>query len=188
MRSKPTCAALAATALSFAAFPFATQAADLADVPNDPLTVTCEDLGILPDFCDAEFITEEAVRAMLVSGPLTGAAMAPLMEAQVFGRRGALPPPPDVEAPAEGEMPQVFLPVFDFEAYGEMMAGGVSRTVVVEDLGLEVTVPVIDCRYAICLPSGMTGGPAFVGWEEVDMPEMAPMPMMPEAAEETPAE
>jgi hypothetical protein len=61
------------------------------------------------------------------------------------------------------------------------MAAGVSRTVVVEDLGVEVTVPVIDCRYAICLPAGITGGPGFVDWEQVEMPEMPPMPEMHEA-------
>ena len=155
-----------------AAIPAAVFAADLPDVPGDPLTVTCAELGIPEQACDPEVVTEDQIRAMLVSGPLTGAAMAPLMEAQVFGPRGALPTPPEVDAPAEGEMPPVFMPVFDVETYSEMMAAGVSRTVVVEDLGVEVTVPVIDCRYAICLPAGMTGGPAFVDWEQLEMPEM----------------
>ena len=74
-------------------------------------------------------------------------------------------------------MPKMLMPSFDADSYAEMMAAGVSRTLVVEELGLEVTVPVIDCRFAICLPRGMTGGPAFVSWEEVEMPEMPVMPM-----------
>ncbi len=182
MTSTTARAALSAAALCFSTvLPAATQAADLPEIPDEPLTVTCAELGIAPDFCDAEMIGEDVIRNMLVSGPLTGAAMAPLMEAQVFGPRGALSAPPEVEPPAEGEMPPVFMPVFDFDAYGEMMEAGVTRTVVVEDLGVEVTVPVIDCRFAICLPAGMTGGPSFVDWEEMEMPEMPPMPGMPEA-------
>ena len=181
MKSTTIRAALAATVLTLAAMPAAMQAADLPEVPSEPLTVTCADIGIPPEICDGGQVGEDAVRGMLVAGPLTGAAMAPLMEAQVFGPRGALPAPPEVDAPAEGEMPPLFVPVFDTETYAEMMAAGVSRTVVVEDLGIEVTVPVIDCRYAICLPSGMTGGPGFVDWEQVEMPEMPPMPEMPDA-------
>ena len=181
MISTTTRAGLAAAAFTFSAMPAALQAADLPEVPDEPLTVTCAELGIAPDFCDAEKVGADVIRNMLVSGPLTGAAMAPLMEAQVFGPRGALPAPPEVEPPAEGEMPPLFVPVFDFDAYGEMMDAGVSRTVVVEDLGVEVTVPVIDCRFAICLPSGMTGGPGFVHWEQVEMPEMPPMPAAPDA-------
>ena len=185
MTINATRAALAATALAFAtASPAALHAADLPEVPSEPLTVTCAELGIAPDFCDAEKVGEDVIRGMLVSGPLLGAAMAPLMEAQVFGPYGALPAPPEVGAPAEGEMPPLFVPKFDTQAYGEMLAAGVTRTVVVEDLGVEVTVPVIDCRYAICLPAGMTGGPDFVDWEEVEMPEMPPMPGMPEAPAE----
>jgi len=184
MTPKTTRIALAAAALAFSTIPAAMQAADLPEVPGDPLTVTCAELGIAPDFCTAETVTEDMLRGMLVSGPLLGAAMAPLMEAQVFGPRGALPMPPEVEAPAEGEKPPLFVPVFDHEAYAEMMAAGVSRTVVLDDLGLEVTVPVIDCRYAICLPAGMTGGPGFVDWEEVDMPDFPPMPMMHDAPAE----
>lgn len=167
--------ALAAAALTLAGG-VAARAADAPEIPGEPLTVTCAELGIPEQACDPEMITEEMIRAMLVSGPLTGAAMAPLMEAGVFGRRGALPAPPEVEAPAKGEMPPVFVPVFDAKAYAAMLASGVSRSVVLDDLGLEVTVPVIDCRFAICLPSGMTGGPGFVDWKEVERPEMPAMP------------
>ena len=156
-------------------------AGEAPEIPTDPLTVTCAELGIPEQACDPEVITEDQIRAMLVSGPLTGAAMAPLLEAGVFGPRGALPTPPEVDPPAEGEMPPVFMPVFDTGAYAGMLAAGVSRTVVVEDLGVEVSVPVIDCRYAICLPSGMTGGPGFVDWEQVEMPEMPEMPEAPAA-------
>ena len=67
------------------------------------------------------------------------------------------------------------------QAYAAMLDAGISRTVVVEDLGVEVSVPVIDCRFAICLPAGMTGGPGFVDWEKLEMPEMPPMEEMPEA-------
>ncbi len=169
-----------AAALACAALPTAIHAADPPEIPGEPLTVTCAELGIPEQACDPEVVTEDQIRAMLVAGPLTGAAMAPLMEAGVFGHRGALPAPPEVAPPAEGEMPPMFMPVFDFEAYGSMMAAGVNRTVVVEDLGVEVTVPVIDCRFAICLPGGITGGPGFVDWEEVEMPEMPLMPEMPE--------
>lgn len=176
-----------AATLAFAtAIPAAAPAAELPAVPGDPLIVSCAELGIAEQACDREVVTEDRIRAMLVAGPLTRAAMAPLLEAQVFGPRGALPAPPEVDAPAEGEMPPVFMSVFDLKAYGEMMAAGVSRTVVVEDLGVEVTVPVIDCRYAICLPAGMTGGPAFVDWEEVEMPEM-PMEHEIPGAEQAPA-
>lgn len=187
MISTATRAAFTAATLSFAALPTALSAADLPQVPAEPLTVTCAELGIPEQACDPEMVSAEQIRAMLVAGPLTGAAMAPLMEAGIFGPMGALPPPPEVEAPAEGETAPMFMPVFDAETYGEMLAGGVSRTVVVEDLGVEVSVPVIDCRYAICLPRGLTGGPAFVDWEEVDMPEMPPMPEMP-GMEQAPAE
>jgi hypothetical protein len=176
-------ARIAAALACAAAIPAAVHAAELPEVPGDPLTVTCAELGIPEQACDPEVVAEDQIRAMLVAGPLTGAAMAPLMEAQVFGPRGALPTPPEVEPPAEGDMPPVFVPVFDVETYGEMMAAGVSRTVVVEDLGVEVTVPVIDCRYAICLPAGMTGGPGFVDWEQLEMPEMPPMPEMHAAPE-----
>ncbi len=172
-----TRAALAAATLALATLP---ASAETPEIPSDPLTVTCAALGIPEEYCDPEKVTADQVRAMLVSGPLTGAAMAPLMEAGVFGPRGALPAPPEVEPPAEGEMPPVFMPSFDVEAYGEMMTAGVSRTVVVEDLGVEVTVPVIDCRYAICLPGGITGGTGFVTWEQVEMPEMPHMAEMPE--------
>lgn len=181
MLSMTTRAALTAAALCAITVPTGISAADLPDVPGEPLAVTCAELGIPEQACNPEVVTEDQIRAMLVAGPLTGAAMAPLMQAGIFGPRGALPAPPDVEAPAEGEMPPMFLPVFDAETYAELLAGGVSRTVVVEDLGIEVSVPVIDCRFAICLPGGMTGGPAFVDWEEVEMPELPPMPEMPQA-------
>ncbi|PIE08421.1 MAG: hypothetical protein CSA74_02970 [Rhodobacterales bacterium] len=164
----------------------AVQAADLPEVPSEPLTVTCADLGITPDFCKAGNITKDALRAMVLRGPLRGPAMAPLFEAGVIGRRGALPMRPEVEAPAEGEMPPMLMPVFDFEAYAEMMSQGLKRTVVLDDLGLEVTVPVVDCRFALCLPAGLSGGPAFVSWEEFERPEM-PMPMMPQTGEDTAA-
>jgi hypothetical protein len=185
MTATETRIAVAAAAFAISAVPAALQAADLPEVPNEPLTVTCAELGIPEQACDPEMVTENQIRAMLVSGPLTGAAMAPLMEAQVFGPRGALPAPPELEPVEEGALPPMYMPVFDFDAYGEMMAAGVTRTVVVEDLGVEVTVPVIDCRYAICLPSGMTGGPAFVDWEEMEMPEMPMMPGAPAEATTT---
>lgn len=169
-------AATAVTGLVFAAsIALPAAAGDLPEIPDDPLTVTCADLGIPAEMCDSKVITADTIRGMLVSGPLTGAAMAPLVEARIFGRSGAVPPPPQMEPPAEGERPTPIRPVFDSEAYAEMMAAGVTRTVVVDDLGLDVTVPVIDCRYAICLPRGITGGPAFVNWEEVAMPP-APAP------------
>lgn len=157
-------------------------------IPTDPLTVTCAALGIPEAACDPEVVTADQIRAMLVAGPLTGPAMAPLLEAGAFGPRGALPAPPEVEPPVEGEMPPVFVPVFDTAAYAAMLEAGVGRTVVVEDLGVEVSVPVIDCRFAICLPAGMTGGPGFVDWEELEMPELPPQPEMPEMPEAPAAE
>lgn len=174
-------AAAVATALAVIGASVGTaQAADAPDIPGDPLTVTCAELGIPEQACNTDMVTEDMIRAMLVAGPLTGAAMAPLMEAGAFGPPGALPPPPEMTPPAEGETPTMMVPTFDAAAYADMLAGGVTRTVVVEDLGLEVSVPVIDCRYAICLPRGVSGGPAFVDWDEVEMPPMpAPMPAMP---------
>ncbi|MCB1337221.1 MAG: hypothetical protein KDK10_07120 [Maritimibacter sp.] len=169
--------ALAAVGLTLALFGAAPALAELPEIPGDPITLSCEQLGIPAEYCEADKVDVDLLRQMLVAGPLTGAAMAPLMEAGVFGAPGALPPPPEMEAPAEGEMPKMLMPSFDADSYAEMMAAGVSRTLVVEELGLEVTVPVIDCRFAICLPRGMTGGPAFVSWEEVEMPEMPVMPM-----------
>lgn len=169
--------ALAAAGLALAALAAAPAAAEMPEIPNDPITLSCDEIGIPPELCDPEKIDANALRQMLVAGPLTGTAMAPLMEAGVFGPPGALPPPPEMTPPAEGETPKVAVPSFDFDSYAEMMTGGVSRTLVVEDLGLEITVPVIDCRFAICLPRGLTGGPAFVSWDEVEMPQMPAMPM-----------
>ncbi|MCB1355782.1 MAG: hypothetical protein KDK53_04530 [Maritimibacter sp.] len=181
MKRMTTRTAGLAAALVLTAGALPAGAGEAPEIPTDPLTVTCSELGIPEAACDPEVVTADQIRAMLVAGPLTGPAMAPLLEAGAFGPRGALPEPPEVDPPAEGEMPPVFVPVFDTAAYAAMLDAGISRTVVVEDLGVEVSVPVIDCRFAICLPAGMTGGPGFVDWEKLEMPEMPPMEEMPEA-------
>ena len=182
-RTTARTARLAAVLVLTAAGSLPAAAGEAPEIPSDPLTVSCAELGIPEAACDPEVVTEDQIRAMLVAGPLTGPAMAPLLEAGAFGPRGALPEPPEVDPPAEGEMPPVFVPVFDTAAYAAMLDAGVSRTVVVEDLGVEVSVPVIDCRFAICLPAGLTGGPGFVDWEELEMPDMPPMQATPETPE-----
>lgn len=162
--------ALASTALALATFglPAVATAADAPAIPTDPVNLTCADLGIPPAACTADTVSEADVLQMILHGPAIQAVMAPLMEAQVFGPPGALPPPPATE---EGAAPEPMMPVFDAESYTGMLDAGVSRKVVVSDLGMEFDIPVVDCRYTICLPRYMSGGPAFVDWEKVPMPE-----------------
>ena len=164
-----TALASAALAIASLGLPAAAGAADLPELPSDPLTLSCADLGIPPAACTPETVSKADVLQLILRGPALQAVMAPLMEAQVFGPPGALPPPP---AAAEGETaPEPVMPVFDAETYAAMLDAGVSRTVVVSDLGIELDIPVVDCRHAICLPPFLSGGPAFVDWEPVPMPE-----------------
>ena len=45
--------------------------------PGDPITLSCEQLGIPAEYCEADKVDVDLLRQMLVAGPLTGAAMNP---------------------------------------------------------------------------------------------------------------